>query len=117
MQPPAAQVRPAAPTPRRKTVLGAGLITGACNNDPSSVGTYSQAGARFGYGLAWTLLVSYPLLVAMQQICARIGCVSGRGIAGNLRHYYAPAIAYGLVGLLAVANIVTRRTSAPWGQC
>jgi Mn2+/Fe2+ NRAMP family transporter len=94
------------PEPRRKPgILGAGLITGACNNDPSSVGTYSQVGAQFGYRLAWTLLFSYPLLVAIQQISARIGYVTACGIAGNLRRHYAPAIAYALVGLLAVANV------------
>src|SRR5262245_4466479 len=65
--------------------LGPGLITGACNNDPSSVGTYSQVGAQFGFGLAWTLLFSFPLLVAIQEISARIARVTGCGIAGNLR--------------------------------
>jgi Mn2+/Fe2+ NRAMP family transporter len=94
------------PQPRSKPLtLGPGLITGACNNDPSSVGTYSQVGAQFGYGVAWTLLLSYPLLVAIQLTSARIGYVTGCGIAGNLRRHYAPAIAYALVGLLAVANV------------
>jgi Mn2+/Fe2+ NRAMP family transporter len=86
--------------------LGPGLITGACNDDPSSVGTYSQVGALYGYGLAWTLLFSYPLVVAIQEISARIGRVTGRGIAGNLRLHYPGWVAAALVGLLSVANII-----------
>jgi Mn2+/Fe2+ NRAMP family transporter len=86
--------------------LGPGLITGACNDDPSSVGTYSQVGAQFGFGLAWTLLFSYPLVVAIQEISARIGRVTGRGIAGNLRLHYPGWLAATLVGLLAVANVI-----------
>jgi Mn2+/Fe2+ NRAMP family transporter len=86
--------------------LGPGLITGACNDDPSSVITYSQVGAQYGYGLAWTLLFSYPLLVAIQAISARMGRVTGRGIAGNLRLHYPGWLVGALVGLLAVANIV-----------
>jgi NRAMP (natural resistance-associated macrophage protein)-like metal ion transporter len=85
--------------------LGPGLITGACNDDPSSVGTYSQIGAQYGYALAWTLLFSYPLLVAIQEISARIGRVTGHGIAGNLQRHYPGWLAGGLVGLLAVANV------------
>jgi hypothetical protein len=67
--------------------LGAGLVTGASDDDPSGIGTYSQAGAQFGYQLAWTLLVTYPLMVAIQGISARIGRVTGQGIAGNLRQH------------------------------
>jgi Mn2+/Fe2+ NRAMP family transporter len=85
--------------------LGPGLITGACNDDPSSVGTYSQVGAQYGYALAWTLLFSYPLVVAVQEISARIGRVTGHGIAGNLQRHYPAWLAGGLVGLLAVANV------------
>jgi len=86
--------------------LGPGLITGACNDDPSSVGTYSQIGAQFGYGLTWTLLFSYPLVVAIQEISARIGRVTGRGIAGNLRLHYPRWLAGALIGLLSVANVI-----------
>jgi Mn2+/Fe2+ NRAMP family transporter len=89
--------------PRRR--LGAGLITGACNDDPSSVGTYSQVGAQYGYALAWTLLFSYPLVVAIQEISARIGRVTGCGIGGNLQQHYPGWLAGGLIGLLAVANV------------
>ena len=66
-------------------VLGPGLITGASDDDPSGIATYSQAGAQFGYQLGWTLLFSWPLMCAVQEISARIGRVTGRGIAGNLK--------------------------------
>ena len=69
-------------------MLGPGLITGASDDDPSGIATYSQVGAQFGYGLAWTLVLSYPLMVAIQEISARIGRVTGFGIAGNLRRHY-----------------------------
>jgi Mn2+/Fe2+ NRAMP family transporter len=85
--------------------LGPGLITGACNNDPSSVGTYSQVGAQFGFGLAWTLLFSFPLLVAIQEISARIARVTGCGIAGNLRRHTPGWLAALLVTLLSMANL------------
>ena len=91
---------------RRRQLFGPGLITGACNEDPSSVGTYSQIGAQFGYGLAWTLLFSYPLLVGIQVISARVGRVTGCGIAGNLKRHYPDWLAVGLVGLLVAANII-----------
>jgi Mn2+/Fe2+ NRAMP family transporter len=85
--------------------LGPGLITGACNDDPSSVGTYSQVGAQFGYTLSWTLLVSFPLLVGVQEISARIARVSGLGLAGNLRRHCPPWLAAALILLLAAANV------------
>ena len=74
--------------PKLLQVMGPGLITGASDDDPSGIATYSQVGAQFGYGLAWTLLFSYPLMAAIQEISARIGCVTGSGIAGNLREHY-----------------------------
>jgi NRAMP (natural resistance-associated macrophage protein)-like metal ion transporter len=85
--------------------LGPGLITGACNDDPSSVATYSQIGAQFGFALAWTLLFSFPLLVAIQEISARIARVSGHGLAGNLRRHCPRWLATTLVLLLVVANL------------
>ena len=85
--------------------LGPGLITGACNDDPSSVGTYSQVGAQFGFGLAWTLLFSFPLLVAIQEISARIARVTGCGIAGNLRRHTPGWLAAVLVMSLSMANL------------
>ena len=85
--------------------LGPGLITGACNDDPSSVGTYSQVGAQFGFGLAWTLPFSFPLLVAVQEISARMARVTGCGIAGNLRRHTPRWLAAALVTLLSMANV------------
>lgn len=86
--------------------LGPGLVTGASDDDPSGIATYSQAGAAFGYGLLWTLLFTYPLMGAIQEVAARIGRVTGRGIAGNLRRFYPPWLLYLVVGLLLVANII-----------
>ncbi|MGB6602785.1 MAG: divalent metal cation transporter [Steroidobacteraceae bacterium] len=85
-------------------VLGAGLITGASDDDPSGIGTYAQAGASYGFGLGWTLLFSYPLMVAIQGICARIGRTTGRGLAGNLREHYPNWVLQATVALLLVAN-------------
>src|SRR5262245_61293468 len=76
--------------PPEKTVLqllGPGLITGASEADPSGIATYSQAGAQFGLGLTWTILFTYPLMAATQEISARIGRVTGRGLAGNMRRH------------------------------
>lgn len=66
--------------------LGPGLITGASDDDPSGIGTYSQAGAQLGFSIGWTMLLSYPLMVAIQEISGRIGRVTGHGIAGNVCH-------------------------------
>jgi NRAMP (natural resistance-associated macrophage protein)-like metal ion transporter len=93
-------------TPKLLAVLGPGLITGASDDDPSGIATYSQAGAQFGYDLGWTLLFSWPLMCAIQEISARIGRVTGRGLAGNIKRYYPPWILYGLVFLLVVANTI-----------
>ena len=85
-------------------ILGPGLITGAADDDPSGIATYSQAGARFGYQLAWTLLLTYPLMVVIQSICARIGRTTGRGLAGNLREFYPRWLLVSIVALLFIAN-------------
>jgi NRAMP (natural resistance-associated macrophage protein)-like metal ion transporter len=87
-------------------VLGPGLITGASDDDPSGIGTYSQAGAQFGFAISWTMLFSYPLMVAIQQISARIGRITGKGIAGNLRQHYPSWLLQGIVALLFVANTI-----------
>ena len=87
-------------------LVGPGLLTGASDDDPSGIGTYSQVGAQFGYGLLWTMLFSYPLMVAAQLICARIGRVTGKGLAGNLREHYPRWALYPLVLLLLVANTI-----------
>jgi len=86
--------------------LGPGLITGASDDDPSGIATYSQAGAQFGYGLCWVMLFCFPLMVAIQEICARIGRVTGNGIAGNIREHYPPLVMLPIVGLLLVANVI-----------
>jgi NRAMP (natural resistance-associated macrophage protein)-like metal ion transporter len=107
---PAARVDGAAPAGTRRkglaALVGPGLLTGASDDDPSGIGTYSQVGAQFGYGMLWTMLFSYPLMVAAQLICARIGRVTGKGLAGNLRQYYPRWALYPLVGLLLVANTI-----------
>jgi Mn2+/Fe2+ NRAMP family transporter len=92
--------------PKLLEIMGPGLITGASDDDPSGIATYSQVGAQFGYGLCWTLIITYPLMAAIQEISARIGRVTGRGIAGNLRKFYPPWLLYGIVGLILVANII-----------
>ncbi len=86
--------------------LGPGLITGAADDDPSGIATYSQVGAQFGFGLAWTMLFSLPFMIVIQEISGRIGSVTGHGIAENLRRLYpAPAVRT-VVLLLLVANVV-----------
>lgn len=92
--------------PKLLQVLGPGLITGASDDDPSGIATYSQAGAQFGYNLGWVLLFSWPLMCAIQEISARIGRVTGRGIAGNLKQHYPPPVVYGIVALLVAANVI-----------
>ena len=87
-------------------VMGPGLITGASDDDPSGIATYSQAGAQFGYQLSWVLLFTWPLMCAIQEISARVGRVTGRGIAGNLKQHYPMPILYVLVTLLLVANVI-----------
>jgi NRAMP (natural resistance-associated macrophage protein)-like metal ion transporter len=86
--------------------LGPGLITGASDDDPSGIGTYSQAGAEYGYGLLWTMIFSLPLMVAIQEISARIGRISGRGLAGNIRRHYSAWLLYPVVFLLLIANTI-----------
>jgi NRAMP (natural resistance-associated macrophage protein)-like metal ion transporter len=86
--------------------LGPGLITGAADDDPSGIAAYSQSGAQFGYSLLWTLCFTYPLMVGIQVVSARIGRVSGYGLAGNIRRHYSPALLYAVVGLLLLANTI-----------
>jgi NRAMP (natural resistance-associated macrophage protein)-like metal ion transporter len=90
--------------PRLWQALGPGLVTGAADDDPSGIATYSQAGAQFGFQLAWTLLLTYPLMVVIQGISARIGRTTGKGIAGNLREHYPNWLVLTMVSLLFVAN-------------
>src|SRR4029077_21247561 len=88
------------------SILGPGLITGASDDDPSGIATYSQAGAQFGYATAWVMLFTWPLMCAIQEISARIGRVTGKGIAANLRDHYSKPLLYGIVALLLVANFI-----------
>jgi NRAMP (natural resistance-associated macrophage protein)-like metal ion transporter len=98
----------AAPEQKKRlgALVGPGLLTGASDDDPSGIGTYSQVGAQFGTGLLWTLAFTYPMMVSAQLICARIGRVTGRGLAGNLRECLPRAALYPLVALLLVANTI-----------
>ena len=86
--------------------LGPGLITGASDDDPSGIGTYSQAGAQLGFGVSWTMLLTYPLMTAIQEICGRVGRVTGHGIAGNVCRNYPAVVVWSLVVLLFVANTI-----------
>ena len=95
--------------PRRRgflAFLGPGLITGASDDDPSGIATYSQVGAQFGYSMAWVMLFTWPLMAAIQEISARIGRVTGEGIAGNIREHYPRWLLLVIVALLLVANII-----------
>ena len=90
--------------------LGPGLITGASDDDPSGIATYSQAGASFGTGTLWTAIVMLPLMIVVQHICAKIGMVSGRGLAGVLKTFYSRWILYPAVFGLVVANTINAGT-------
>ena len=84
--------------------LGPGLITGAADDDPSGIATYSQAGAQFGYHMLWTLFLTFPLMVGIQVVSARIGRVTGEGLSGNIRRNYSSWLLYAIVGMLTVAK-------------
>jgi NRAMP (natural resistance-associated macrophage protein)-like metal ion transporter len=86
--------------------LGPGFITGVSDDDPSGIATYSQAGAQFGTSMLWLALFTFPLMVAVQEIAARIGRVTGHGVAGNIRRHYPPWLLYGIVALILVANTI-----------
>ena len=86
--------------------LGPGFITGASDDDPSGIGTYSQAGAHLGFGIGWTMLLTFPLMAAIQEISARIGRVTGHGIAGNVCRNFGAPVVWFLILLLFVANTI-----------
>src|SRR5512135_3560163 len=86
--------------------LGPGLVTGASDDDPSGIGTYSQTGALFGYAQLWTALFTFPLMTAVQEICARIALHTGSGLADLIRKHYPRPVLYFCVSLLFVANTV-----------
>ena len=84
--------------------LGPGLITGAADDDPSGIATYSQAGAQFGTSMLWSVIFTLPLMVAIQTVSARIGYVTGQGLAANIKNSFPKPVLLGVVGLLLVAN-------------
>src|SRR6267142_4496472 len=86
--------------------LGPGLVTGAADDDPSGIATYSQAGAQFGFNMLWTVVFTYPLMVGIQMVSARIGCITGRGLAANIKAAFPRPVLYGIVGLLLIANTI-----------
>ena len=94
---------PKAPLLKR---LGPGLVTGAADDDPSGIATYSQAGAQFGFGMLWSLFFTLPLMIGIQIVSARIGRVTGHGLAANIREHYPPWLLHGVVGLLLAANTI-----------
>lgn len=87
-------------------VLGPGLVTGAADDDPSGIATYSQAGAAHGFGLLWAFPLMYPFLLAVQDTCSRIGAVTGQGLAANLKAHYSKKTLYIAVILVVVANTI-----------
>src|SRR5689334_16885884 len=84
--------------------LGPGLVTGASDDDPSGIGTYAAAGAAYGYATLWTALVTFPLMAAVQYTCAKVGLVTGRGLAGVIKGHY-PRLLYPVVAALVAANV------------
>src|SRR5665811_1600839 len=92
------------PLKRLGKALGPGLITGASDDDPSGIGTYAQAGARYGFATLWATLLMLPLMTAVQYMCAKIGLVTGRGLAGVLREHYSRVVVYPAVIALVIAN-------------
>jgi len=88
------------------TLLGPGLTTGAADDDPSGIATYSQTGAQFGYGQLWTALYMLPFMSAVQEACARIGLVTGKGIAAVVKEHYSKPVLYSVVSLVVIANTI-----------
>src|SRR5262249_34038358 len=91
-------------------ILGPGLVTGASDDDPSGIATYAAAGAALGFAPLWTALATFPLMAAVQVTCAKIGLVSGRGLAGVLRHHYPRPVLYGATLGLVLANTINAGT-------
>src|SRR3984893_15944371 len=91
---------------RRLSMFGPGLVTGAADDEPSGIATYSQGGAQFGYAMSWTMFLTTPFMIAIQKVTARIGAVTGKGLAANLRKALPAAALYLMVGLLLIANTI-----------
>src|SRR5437016_11244255 len=94
------------PIKKAALLLGPGFITGAADDDPSGIGTYSVAGASLGLVTLWTALITFPFMAAVQNICARLGQVAGCGLAGILKEHYPRWVLYPAVALVVVANVV-----------
>src|SRR5258706_3626442 len=86
--------------------LGPGLITGAADDDPSGIATYSQAGAQFGFNMLWTIVLTYPLMVGIQTVSARMGRITGKGLAAHIRTVFPRPVLLGIIGLLVLANTI-----------
>jgi Mn2+/Fe2+ NRAMP family transporter len=98
--------------------LGAGLITGVADDDPSGIATYSQAGAQFGVNMLWTMPLAFPLMAAVQLMCATLGRVTGKGLAANIKSAFPPVVLYSVVLLLLVANTLNIAADvAAIGEC
>jgi len=111
----------AATAPKQRNIifrlLGPGLVTGAADDDPSGIATYSQAGAQFGYGLLWTVFLTTPFMIAIQLVSAHIGRVTGKGIAANAKQFYPLPLVLIPVGLwLLRTQSTSRLTSRPWAR-
>jgi NRAMP (natural resistance-associated macrophage protein)-like metal ion transporter len=87
-------------------ILGPGFVSGAADNDPAGIATYTQAGAQFGYGQLWTALFALPLLIAVQEACARIGAVTGKGLAALIKEHYSAHVLYAAVSIILITNTV-----------
>ncbi|MGB6654541.1 MAG: divalent metal cation transporter, partial [Xanthobacteraceae bacterium] len=98
------KVRSGQPAKSWLRMLGPGLVTGAADDDPSGIATYSQGGAQFGYALCWTMFLTTPFMIAIQMVSARIGVVTGQGLAANLDKAMPRGMLFGIVGLLLIAN-------------
>jgi Mn2+/Fe2+ NRAMP family transporter len=92
------------PCESSSALVGPGLITGVADDDPSGIATYSQAGAQFGLNMLWTMPLAFPLMAAIQLMCADIGRVTGKGIAANIKAAFPPVVLRGVVLLLLIAN-------------
>src|SRR6266567_2178714 len=94
------------PVKRVLRVLGPGFITGASDDDPSGIGTYATAGASLGFSVLWTALLTFPLMTVVQYLCAKVGMVTGQGLAGVLKRSYSPWLLYPVVFALFLANTI-----------
>ena len=93
-------------SPHWLKALGPGVITGASDDDPSGIATYSQAGAQFGFGMLWMALFQYPMMTVIQEMCARIGLITGNGLTAVIKRRYSKRVVFPLTNLLLIANTI-----------